>query len=189
MAEDIDVIVKKIEAGTQEAKMQEAKGLQAKEFAEKATLKEKITQKKTEKQEDSVKEGVNITSHLSDIVTIAWNFVAEQRGLEKITDADKKTLDEVYAPLEEKYKIDVSPELNAVIGTGIVFAPKILKARAAKSQREAEGGVKDSREQDSKQESTDTSQYAMTGYPVSFGEHKAIKQPELKSNQFTEGVA
>lgn len=65
---------------------------------------------------------------LADILAPAWG----------ITETEKKTLAEAYAPVIDKYWPDLAvwPEVTAIAVTGIVFAPRIGKPR----QEQQEGG-------------------------------------------------
>jgi hypothetical protein len=174
MAEKIDIELEDTEALSEEKEFQDAKAQEDKEVSEKEQLKEGLVEKKTEKQKETLKQQDEHTTkfrHLAKIVSTAWNTIAVPRGLEKVSPEEEKDLDEWYKPLEDKYNFQVSPELGALIGTGIVFVPKIGRGLERKKHQNAQGIQV---------------QPTMESYPATFGEDR---HPAMKPENFTGDLA
>ena len=104
-----------------QAQKQAARILEEEEEQEQEEEEEK--QQKEEKKEKS--NNAEPTS-LGDIIAVAWNMIATKRGYEAVTPDEQLHLSEGLEPLEEKYHIRLSPELEAGATLLVVFAPKVI---------------------------------------------------------------
>ena len=79
-----------------------------------------------EKEEKKEKAANAEPTSLGDIIAVAWNMIATKRGYEPVTPDEQMHLAEGLEPLEEKYHIRLSPELEAGATLLVVFAPKVI---------------------------------------------------------------
>ena len=95
-------------------------------------LEEEEEQEQEEEEEEERKEEKKEKSNnaeptsLGDIIAVAWNMIATKRGYAAVTPEEQLHLSEGLEPLEEKYHIKLSPELEAVATGLVVFAPKVI---------------------------------------------------------------
>ncbi len=108
---------------SEEKHMQKQAADNLEEEEEEEQEEEEEEEQKKEKKEQS--NNAQPTS-LGDIIAVSWNMIATKRGYEAVTPDEQMHLSEGLEPLEEKYHIKLSPELEAVATGLVVFAPKVM---------------------------------------------------------------
>ena len=101
---------------------------QAQKQAARILEEEEEQEQEEEEQKEEKKEKSNNAepTSLGDIIAVAWNMIATKRGYEPVTPDEQMHLAEGLEPLEEKYHIRLSPELEAGATLLVVFAPKVI---------------------------------------------------------------
>lgn len=140
MSEDIDIEVDEVKKMVQEDIIKKAKADEDKEDSEIEGITQKKSEQKFKKDKEKIEgEGkVEVKGKLGGIFQTVWNSMMTERGLDPISDSEKKMLDEAYDELPIG-QAKMNPYAAALIVTGIVIVPKILKARM-KAQLEGKQG-------------------------------------------------
>lgn len=101
---------------------------------EKEEQKEEYEERKQEKQQEKQTIGI-----IGRMIGLVWNSIAGGKGYEAITSEESEVLTEIWKPVEAKYMGDIeSPELQAVILTGVILVPKYLRKNKTENKNTEE---------------------------------------------------